>query len=292
LGTKPLEKVILEEFPTPIAIPYRRFQMARYNHYERLDRMVSLVESCVYFVFHVLVADICKQGWLSQISLSREARQAFRGIQSIDYRLKFINEILEAARNGSITLFMPELVNIPIVKVGDTLRDEVRNPVAHSAPGSEPYVRSLIEKYTPSINELLESLKFLNNYTLCRIRSHYYQNGTWRYQSEIYKGAEYDVNLEENRITEGSAEDKLIKADCDHLVVLSPDNETLDLHPFYQLYFGDETARESHLCFYKCRQGNRLVGESIRSSVEVTLLGIEDFQTLTGITIGNNDQNG
>ncbi len=287
---KPLGKVILEDFPAPIAIPYRRFNMARYNSYERLDRMVSLVESCVYFVFHVLLVDFCTHGWQSQITLSKESKQALKGMQSIDYRLKFIKEVFEAAQSGSVTLFMPELVNTDIVEVGDKLRDEVRNPISHSAPGSEPYVRSLIDKYLPSVNKLLESLRFLADYTLCRIRTYYYQNGSWRYQAEIYRGAEYDVNIEESRVTEDSAEGKLIQADCDHLVILSPDDETLDIHPFYQLYFGDETARESHLCFYKHRQGKRLVGESIRSSVEVTLQGTEDFQVLTGVNIGGTGQ--
>jgi hypothetical protein len=287
---KPLKKLILEDFPTPIAIPYRRFNMARYNPYERLDRMVTLVESCVYFVFHVLSVDYWIHGWKKLINISRDAKQALQGTQSIDYRLKFIEEVLEVARSGSISLFIPELINTEIAAIGDQLRNEVRNPIAHSAPGSEPYVRSIIDKYLPGINKLLESLRFLDNYTLCRIRNHYYQNGQWRYQAEIYRGAEYDLNIQDSSFIDDTGESQLIEAERDHLIILSPDAETLDMHPFYQLYFGDETARESHLCFYKHRQRNRLVGESIRSSVEIDLLGIEDFQSLTGINIGNNNQ--
>jgi hypothetical protein len=290
LVPKPLEKIVLEDFPTPIAIPYRRFNMSRYNHYERLDRMVSLVESCIYFVFHVLAADYCRHEWTEKVDLSKEAKQALRGTQSIDYRLKFIYQVLEAARSEKTTLFMPELVNTKVTEIGDQLRNEVRNPIAHSAPGSEPYVRSLIDKHLPGINALLESLRFLDNYTLCRIRNHYYQNGLWRYQAEIYRGAEYDLNIQDSSFIDDTGESQLIEAERDRLIILSPDAEALDIHPFYQLYFGDETARESHLCFYKHRQGNRLVGESIRSSVEVRMLGIEDFQSLTGVNIGNNDQ--
>jgi hypothetical protein len=290
LVPKPLEKVILEDFPAPIAIPFRRFQMARYNHYERLDRMVSLVESCIYFVFHVLAIDYCRHGWQNQLSLANEAKLALRGTQSISHRLKFIKQVIESAQNGAITLFMAELLRTDIVEVGDQLRDEVRNPISHSAPGSEPYVRSLIDKYLPSVNKLLESLRFLSNYTLCRVRNHYYQNGEWHYQAEIYRGAEYDLNIQESSLVQDSGQSELITAERDHLILLNSDAETLDVHPFYQLYFGDETSRESHLCFYKHRQGNRLVGESIRSSVEVTLLGIEDFQSLTGVNIGNNLQ--
>ncbi|HMS00113.1 MAG TPA: restriction endonuclease subunit S [Anaerolineales bacterium] len=287
---KPLDKLILEDFPTPIAIPYRRFNMARYNYYERLDRMISLVESCVYLVFHVLLTDYCRHHWKNQINLSNEARQSLKGTQSIDYRLRFIDEVLNYAQSGSINLFMPELSTTEIVEIGNKLRNEVRNPISHSAPGSEPFVRSLIDKYAPSVTKLLESFRFLSDYTLCRVRNHYFQNGEWYYQAEIYRGAEYDLNIQENILAGDSNDSELITAERDHLILLSPDAETLDMHPFYQLYFGNETARESHLCFYKHRQGNRLVGESIRSSVEVTLLGIEDFQTLTGVNIGSSGQ--
>jgi hypothetical protein len=264
--------------------------MARYNNYERLDRMVSLVESCVYFVFHVLVVDYCVHEWAGKINLSKDAIRALKGVQSIDYRLKFIKELIDAARNDVITLFMPELVDTPVVEVGNKLRDEVRNPISHSAPGSEPFVQSLIDKYLPNVNQLLEALRFLGGYTLCRVRNHYFQNRKRRFQVEIYRGAEYDLNLREGSIRSETGDSELITAERDHLVVLSPDAEILDLHPFYQLYFGDETAREPHLCFYKYRRGNQLVGESVRSGVEISLLGIDDFQELTGVTIGSNNQ--
>lgn len=290
--TKTLEETIFLDFPAPIAIFYRRFQMARYNYYERLDRMVSLVEACSYFVYHVLLSDYCHHNWQSQIPLSKDALQAFRGRQSIDYRLKFISEVCDAAREGTVTLFMPEVVDSKVVEVGDLLREQVRNPVAHSAPGSEPYVRSLIEGYLPHIEILLESLRFLSQYTLCRVRSHYYHKEQWSYQAEIYRGAEYDFNIQETNIAVILSEDnsRLIEAERDHLVLLSADNDILDLHPFYQLYFGDETCRESHLCFFKYRQASKLIGESIRSSVEVQLPGIERFQELTGIAVNADNQ--
>ena len=257
--------------------------MWRAGHTTRVERLSN-----------VTLSSYCRHSWHDQVILSKDAKQAFKGRQSIDYRLKFISDILGVARNSSITLFMPELVNSSIVEVGDQLREEVRNPVSHSAPGSEPYVRSLVERHLPSVERLLESLRFLSNYTLCRIRGHYYENGQWHYQAEVHRGAEYDINIKEESSTallsDTSEEPQLIMAERDHLVILSADDETLDLYPFYQLYFGNETCRESHICFFKHRQSNRLFGESIRSGVEVELPGTDEFQLLTGISTTNDSQ--
>ena len=284
---KPLDRLILEDFPALISIPYRRYMMARFNHYERLDRMISLVESCIYFVFHVLLADYLKNDWHRSITLSADAKSAIKGRQSIDYRLKFIDEILNAAQANSVSLFVPELINCDIVRVGDLFRLDVRNPTAHSAPGSESYIQSVIHKYESEVENLLNSLKFLRNFTVCRIRSHFYRNQQWYYHAEFYRGAEYDVNIQESSISEVEEEVNLIPAEREHLVLLSADGETLDLHPFYQLYFGDETCRESHLCFAKYWQDDRAIGESIRSSLEVPLLDVEAFRRIRNLSASN-----
>src|SRR5436305_4631369 len=54
---KSLADIVRQEFPAPMAIAFRRFDLARHNPYEQLDRMINLVEACTYFVFHVLLAD-------------------------------------------------------------------------------------------------------------------------------------------------------------------------------------------------------------------------------------------
>jgi len=282
---KGLDAVVLEDFPAPLAIPYRRYLMAHHNPYEQLDRMVSVVEACVYFVFHVLLADFGRQKW--KLELTGPAKEAHKGKGSAYSRLVFIKQVLDAASEGKVTLYMPQLASSSVVKVGDMVRDNVRNPTAHSAPGSEPYIRSLVSKYQADVQDLLRSLSFLSDYKLCRIRYHHYRNGQWFYQAELYQGAEYDTNIQEMPLF--ASEDDLdyeqperIEADQDHLVLVSPDRDTLDLYPFYQLYYGDETCRESHLCFMKERESDGLTGESIRSGVEVSMPGKEDYFSASG----------
>lgn len=286
LVPKPLTQVIEDDFPTPIAIPYRRYRMAGHNVYERLDRMVNLVESCVYFAFNVLLADYCHRDPTARIALSSEARSAKNGSDIMWRKLCFIADHLTAAKSHGYDVFMPELVESKIFDVGDAFRLQVRNVIAHTAPGSEPYVRELLELHEPSVQELLKSLDFLSGYTLCRVRNHFFRGGQWFYQAEVSRGAEFDINLREDSLTTFSSEDRrdvrLIEADRDHLVLLSGDGEALDLYPFYQLHYGANTGRESHFCFFKRFKDSTLTGESIRSGMEVVLGGVPDFVRLTG----------
>lgn len=284
LVPKKLVDLVLQNFPTPIAIPYRRYLMAKHNPYERLERMVSLVESCVFFVFGVLLADHCHQPVAKRVDLSKLAKNAKKGDDIYANKLKFIFEHVAAAQEGSCDLYMSELARSTVFEVGDKFRSEVRNVIAHSAPGSESYVTALVARYENHVNELLDSLRFFAEYTLCRIRGHYYRNGQWYYQAEIYRGAEYDSNIQEDTLTVFSGEDgedvQLLRADREHLVLLSANGEILDLHPFYQMHFGEETCRESQLCFFKSYKNGELIGESVRNSLEVRLRGVDDFMRL------------
>jgi hypothetical protein len=281
---KSLDEAILTEFPAPIAIAYRRFKAARFNNYERLDRLITLVESCVYFVFHTLMADYTHNKWFLEIPLSNDARQALKGDDSIDHRLKFIDEVTNAARAGKVSLFMPELDRVSVVSVGDLIREKVRNPTAHHAPGAEQRVRLVIEEHLPQAEKLLDELRFLSEYTLCQIKSHSHHKGQWFYQAVTYKGAEYDVSIDEEPLefAEGEAP-RLIEAERDHLVLLDSSYGTLDVFPFYQVQLGPETGHEPHLCFYKrCRHGTKeLLGESVRSGIEVMLQGYDEFRSMT-----------
>jgi hypothetical protein len=143
-----------------------------------------------------------------------------------------------------------------------------------------------VEQFAGDVKTLLESMTVLKGYTFCRIRSHYLHQGIWRYQIERFRGAEYDFNMAEASYDQQETPTPdLLRAEREHLVLLSPDDEILDLHPFYQLYYGDETAREAHLCFMKHARSvdgriTQLIGESVRNSREIELLGRAEYDRL------------
>lgn len=78
---------------------------------------------------------------------------------------------------------------------------------------------------------------------------------------------------------ETSPSNLLIAAERDHLVLLSAELEVLDLWPYYQLHYGEETCRESHLCYVKhfTASDRTLHGESVRSGIELDLAGFDDY---------------
>lgn len=269
---------VRQGFPAPLAIAYRRFQMATHNPYEQLDRMINLVEACVYFVFHVLVADYSRADWRRQHPLPKPATEALRPRATFDNRIQFIRSMTDLVRANRLDLFVPKLIDCRIDEFADTFRVTLRNPVAHSAPGSEAYVAKLVQTHMAKLEQMLGELDFLANYSMCRVRGHYYQRGRWHYQCELYRGEEYDVNLQELPLPQGSAE-RLITAERDHLVLLSAEYEALDLWPYYQLHYSDATCRESHLCYVKHFTANdkTLHGESVRSGIELELAGFDDY---------------
>lgn len=273
-----LPERVRQTFPAPLAIAFRRYHMARHNPYEQLDRMINLVEACVYFVFHVLVAEYSRADWRVRIELSRDARAALKPRADFADRIQFIRAVTALAREHRLELFVPRLLDTRLADHADEFRTSLRNPVAHSAPGSEAYVAGLVRQHVERLERMLGELDPLANYSLCRIRSHYFQRGRWHYQCEVYRGEEYDVNLEEI-VLPASHANHLIAAERDHLVLLSPEYEALDLWPYYQLHFSEATCRESHLCFVKhFTAADRILhGESIRSGIELELDGFDDY---------------
>ena len=279
LTPTPLADTIRQEFPAPLAIAYRRYLMARHNPYEQLDRMINLIEACTYFVFHVLIADYSRAAWRDKIELPKSSRGVFKTRATFDNRIRFIREITALAREHRLDLFVPSLVDCGIEEDVDEFRRTLRNPVAHSAPGSEAYVARLVKQHQKALDEMLGKLDFLTSYTMCRVRSHYFERGRWHYQCELYRGEEYDTNLQEVPLPDAEQNGRLIAAERDHLVLLSPEYEALDLWPYYQLHFGDATCRESHLCFVKhlTADDRTLHGESVRSGIELALAGFDGY---------------
>lgn len=286
LTPTPLADTVRREFPAPLAIAYRRYLMARHNPYEQLDRMINLIEACTYFAFYVLLADYSRAEWRDRIELPKSARGVFKTRATFDNRIRFIRELTALAREHRLDLFVPRLVDCGIEEYVDEFRRNLRNPVAHSAPGSEAYVARLVKQHQKALDEMLGKLDFLANYTMCRVRSHYFQRGRWHYQCELYRGEEYDTNLQEMPFDDAEQNGRLIAADRDHLVLLSPEYESLDLWPYYQLHFSDATCRESHLCFVKhlTADDRTLHGESVRSGIELALAGFDDYFRVTNVS--------
>lgn len=294
---EPLENII-RYYPLPIAIAYRRMMRAYHNPYEQVGRLIELYETLTYFFYYVLLSDaISNKGFFKNLKESEKqiinlAKQ-YKNI-SMANRLEFINILIEKAKvkNDQIQLFMPELLDIDVYSLLNSLR-YIRNTHAHSTAGASDAQKAIFNEHWPSIKKLLIDLRFLQNYPLCRIESFYTKNNQTVFRAEFFQGAMYETDVREQKApTTENGQVKLIKADHRHIILLNPQFDWLDLHPFYQVINLPEFMYESHFCFYKAIKlktnkingveikTESMQGESIQIRKEFELPGIDDLKKL------------
>ena len=280
LVRQPLPERVLSNYPTPIAVAYKRFQDSRFNVYEQVQRLRDVYESVSFFVYNLVLAD-----WFQRLEPTNcfiadsGARRAFNGY-SMSRRTDFVSEIINIARsNNGIELFVPELINSPFVQCAKNLQ-ELRNNLSHTATATESRQRRLLEESLPHIEELLSGLDFLEDYRVVRVPSFYKRNGKLTCRIEVYQGTV--PVLDEKTASEDFSLDDLLQAECDHLVMLNSSGQILDLHPLYQLVEDESTQFEPHICFFKQRkqQEKILEGESVQNSKIIYLKGFDEFESL------------
>ena len=278
LSPPKLEDKILDQYPLPISMAYRKFLDSKFNIYERAFRLRDLFEATSFFIYNLLLIDVLRRLEPKKYRVKDAgARRAYNGY-SLSKRKDFIKEILKIAKenNSGKDLFAPELVNVDVSEYLKPLED-FRNHISHTAAATERRQEKLIQKYQPIVENLLDDLSFLSAYRLVRIPEIRFVNGKFIRRMEIYSGVV--PKLEEYQIPDDI---EYIKAESEHLVLLDPDEQVLDLYPLYQRISSDETHDETHICFFKQRKAEqrKLEGESVQGAFPVTLDGYEDFDEL------------
>lgn len=271
--------VVLDSFPFPIAIAYRRYVDSRFNVFERVLRLRDLAESCAFFLYNVCLADyfrnLASSGYMIENKGARLAYNGFSMAARIDFVEKIIDESNDGKKNG---LFLVELPNAKrIVTNLRVLQEDLRNNLSHTAAATESQQRNILEAFIPRVMGLLKDLSFIAGYNMVRIPGYYADNGKLYRRLEIYSGAV--PHIEEQEIASPNIAVSISK---DHLVILNPEGQMLNLHPLYQLVSNDDTRHETHLCLFKQRKKEKgaLEGESIHGSFYVELSGYDYFESL------------
>jgi hypothetical protein len=283
LAPPDLSERILTDFPTPIALPFRRYHDARFNVYERVLRLRDIFESVGYFVYNLMLSDLMSRLNPNTFFIKdKGARRAYNGY-SMSQRMDFVDAIISIAKSlNSQELFVPEFTNSPIVSQIKRLHEEFRNRISHSATATESQQRKLIADFEPLVLEMLADLDFVTKYRMARVTSFYFRFSSLQRRMELYHGVVPE--LDEQSISDAS---RLTQADRDHIVLIDPEDQVLDLYPLYQLLASEETRYETHLCFFKQRKRDekRLEGESVHGSFPVNLEGFEYFENLQSIIL-------
>ena len=278
LSPPSLADKVINSYPMPIALAYRRFLEAQFNIYEHVLRLKDLFEATGFFIYNVVLADALQRLDPNQYKITNNgARKAYNGY-SMSARMDFVSDIINIAKaNNGKDLFLPELMQSSIVTPAKELQDDLRNALSHTATASASRQNFILKKYQPLVEDMLAQLEFLANYPLMRLPSFYIKRGKLVYRIESYSGVM--LKVEEKEISNSS---EPIQAEHDHIILMDRDNQVLDLHPLYQLLANEDTRHEPHLCFFKQRKeaDKRLEGESVQGAFNINLDGFEDFKTL------------
>lgn len=268
-----LEEKVITEYPTPIALAYRKLLDARYNAFEQVRRLIDVAEAMHFFVYNIVLADVLQRPRCFYVKDSG-ARRAYRGY-SMAARMDFVKAIQEIAVNGAIPLFVSELADSFDASAAKEITDQLRNRMAHTATAPEAYQKKLVETFLPKINEALEKLDYICSYQLMRIPSFAVRNGRIHYQMHVYKGA--NSSVQESNVPL----DQIPHTDSEHLILVNPSRQTLDLYPLFQLVSSEETRFEPHICFLKQVKQNEgsIEGESIHGA-QLQLDGYAYFEDL------------
>jgi hypothetical protein len=281
LSPPPLADKVLNNYPMPIALAYRRFLEAQFNTYEQVPRLKDLFEAISFFVYNVVLADTLQRLDPRQYYVAdKGARKAYNGY-SMSTRMDFVSAIIDSAKpNNGKDLFLPELIKSSIVDFAKELQDDLRNQLSHTATSSESQQRNTLKKYQPIVEQMLSQLEFLPNYPLVRLPSFYSKGKRLHCRMEIYNGV--IPRMSQEVVGEGL---EPIYADYDHIVLLDNNRQVLDLHPFYQILANEDTRHEAHLCFFKQRKAadRRLEGESVQGAFNLTLDGFDDLDSILAI---------
>ncbi len=284
-----LEELISQSFPLPIALAFRRMNRASHNPYEQRSRLIELYESITYFFFYILFCDYLDNSELqSNYTPSRKnVKRSFENF-AMAPRLTFIYELLEVVRNKNLQIKMMELVNFDLYTPLNSIR-EVRNNEYHSASGTPASQKAIFREGWEHLESLLRELAFLENYSLCRVDSFFSQNGQLRIRFEHFRGAMHETDIQEEVVPIEGGEPKLVLADQEHVILLTPEYSWLDLHPFYQVMSSEQYRYESHLCFVKQKQEASFVGESVQFRAETKMPGYENLyqRAIVAGLIGN-----
>lgn len=274
-----LAERVLSEYPTPIALAYRRFQDAQFDVYQQLLRLRDLFEAATYFIYHIVLADSFRNLNPHKYFIEdRGVRRAYNGY-SMAGRIGFISAVLQIAeQDDGQDLFIPELVALTsILDQSRNFQDEFRNRLSHTTTAHEGIAVQTLKIFKPAVEQFLDQLAFLIRYPLVRIPSFAVRQGQWVRRMVVYKGVV--PRSEEESLSVASI---FPFAESNHLVLLDGEDKVLDLYPFYQLLTNEETRFETHLCLLKQRkQGERrLEGESIQGAFEIQLDGFDEFERM------------
>lgn len=182
-----LKELVFDEFPSPIAHYFYRFENGYENELQRLHFMRDSWEATAD-VLHAIAAAECR---FRKISLVDPIKFSDLLTDSVGQRLLNIERIISQAKAQGVDLQICEIVSLSTLQ---TMRDlnQSRNGFSHSAAQSEAQARTWISECYEDVISILDDLRALSDVKVLRYLG---QSDNRTLRCEVFRGHSFTKTI-------------------------------------------------------------------------------------------------
>ncbi len=268
-----LKQTVFNEFPSPIAHYFYRFENGYENDLQRLHLLRDTWEAIIDVLHAVAVAE-CR---FRQIQLSEPIGFSHLLSDSVAQRLLNIERIITYGSDLGFTLGISKIVSVPALQCMREL-NQSRNGFSHSAAQSEAQARAWISECYEDVVDVLDELRSLADVQILRYMGQVDGNTL---RCEVFVGHGFTRTIRNIGLTT----EQVRESQCYFLqgqILLFCDGCLFALRPL--VYFREDiSGHVTKLCMFRKSRGDvpnrrmeyEVVGEAARLEQDRTLFKAE-----------------
>ena len=278
-----LKESLFNEYPTPIAHYYYRFENGYENDLQRLHLLRDSWEAVVD-VLHAIAVGECR---FRQVSLADPIAFSHFLSDRVADRLLSVERIINHASTQGINLVVAEVVSVDVLGKMREL-NRTRNAFSHSAAQSESQARNWISECYEDVIDILDDLQGLMDVSIVRYLS---QVDGFTLRVELFRGHGFTRTIKTMPLTADQVRDSQ-RYFRQGQILLSHKTCMFGLLPLIY-YREDASGHITKLCMFRKKQGEapdrileyEVVGEAARWSEDRRLFKpeLDELRGLFGL---------
>ena len=278
-----LKQTIFDDFPSPIAYYFYRFEKGYENELQRLHFLRDTWEAIVDVLHATSIAE-CR---FRLISLGDPIAFSHLLSDSVAQRLLNIERIIIHATSHRILLDIPQVVSVRTLQ---TMRElnQTRNAFSHSAAQSESQARKWIGQCYEEVIDVLDDLQDMKNIEILRYMG---QVDGSTLQCEVFRGHSFTRTIQNISLTADQVRDSQQYFHQGQVLIFCNDC-LFSLRPLIH-HREDASGHITKLCFFRKTRGDatnrrieyEVVGEATRWEQDRNLFKseLDELRALFGL---------
>lgn len=264
-------QIVLDEFPTPIACNFHKFERGYDNEIQRLFCLRDIWESIVFLIYAIVVGEFrC-----SKLSMDGAEAEYLKKINigvilsdSIHKKLSIIEALLKLSLDKKIELSSLKIIPLELISKLKKL-NQLRNSFSHTGAMSEERAKNFVYEHQEKVIDVLQDCKEFRTIKLLRFKKTVDSLNDLKF--ELFKGFSMSRIHQYFPLT-----DEQIKVSTPYLnkehILVDIDNHIFSISPFCHFKLTD-SGSETRLCFYKkqIKEKELFMYEIIGDGIEIEL---------------------